>query len=567
MDLNASLSLSSIKALVTGGGKGDGKKKRPKFPKRDCPALIIREREVELIVVESQAMSAHIRVPIEGDQEAHLIEAIKLAWEQTGLKPGPCVVSFTAQDAFFRFFNMPLLPKGEWRSAAQFEARRYIPFKIDGLVWDCHIIQSAKRKRLEVVFAGVQKQTFNTFERVFAECELQPVVLEPQILSQARLVGMANTEDADQFDCIIDMQDEGVAHLVIVKNFLPYFVRDVNLSARSTSAEQVEGEQLPPVQDSESGSDQLTERQINRLLSELSVSVDFFCRENPSWNISKVWLFGKESYVESLKPQLTSQFSYSVESGTELIGQSIQGEFPLSALAALGALRVLRENKTLLIDYLSFSPEENVGKMAPAAAPTVDDLLKAVLKWVKTPEAITSAVISIILLFVMNLAGGHQLSDINKRLDQLKQSPLELRWNIEHMSADQVEKAAKQVQEQLSFIKLITNEKILIAPKLAEFPGLLPEGVWLTRFELDQRMDALGKDKLSIGLQGACYLDDTVKELVAIQDVENNVKGNKVFFKGLSDTRLAGIDQKEDVNKRYTYRSFSLECLPDKRIN
>jgi hypothetical protein len=105
---------------------------------------------------------------------------------------------------------------------------------------------------------------------------------------------------------------------------------------------------------------------------------------------------------------------------------------------------------------------------------------------------------------------------------------------------------------------------VSLAAKLDALARSLPEGVWLTGFLYEDRNDTFEKPQRRFLMKGACFLGADGPELGAIQALEGRIKQNAAFFKGFTSSRLEEIAAQQDVQQRYTYRTFQLTCSSDR---
>src|SRR3989338_6966811 len=126
--------------------------------------IVLRPGAVEAVRVTGgfggTRVAGTARVSILGGEPAHVAQAIKWAVERTGAKTGRIAVAVPSHDVLLRSFTLPPVPRGEWESAVQFEAHKFIPFKTTELVWDYVAAQKGANKPIDVVFAAIERATF-----------------------------------------------------------------------------------------------------------------------------------------------------------------------------------------------------------------------------------------------------------------------------------------------------------------------------------------------------------------------------------------------------------------------
>lgn len=559
----------------------------PSFLKSEVGgALVIRSGEVLLLSMRGAKVVNRVRVPIEGTENQHLAQAVQKALSTAALKTKRLAVAVPPQDVLFRFFTVPMVPKTEWDSVVQFEARKYIPFKIDTLIWDYRVVPSKGSNKLEVVFAAIQREAFRRVHDVLVSSGVQTIVVEPSTLSVARLVATDKSKPSTEFICIVDMEQEG-AHIAIIKDQTPYLTRDCSLQASSEvstlpQAPQVgvggpivetSGAVIPAPADTTSMAPEASaqpdmDQRAQRLLTELSVSMDFFLREYPSTQVNKVILFGEETLVGPWCRALSDRLRCSVELGSSLVAQHVPSEVPLSFASAVGLLAGTKDQRGFWLDFLKRAPMKPVTKTSMAAqakASTADVQAKAIAL-LKTPQAMMTGAVFAGLLACFAFLQSQQVADVKGRLNQLVQARTKTTSQLATMSVADVKSLKDKATNQLALLKQMIDQRMSVATKLDALVRILPDGVWFMGLTFEDRPDAGGRSQFRLSLNGACFLGDSTKELSAIQQFEEQVKRNETLFQGFQTARVGQINMQAYASSQYTFQTFQLDCNSSKNL-
>jgi len=508
-------------------------------------SLVIRSHAVEIVSLRGAKVAARASAPIEAKGPAGLEQAIRAAVRAARVKTKRVAVSLLTPDILFRFFTIPVVPKGEWESAVQFEVRKYIPFKIDTLIWDYHLVPAAAPHKMDVVFTAIKRETFADLQTALTAAGLEPVLIEPRSLSLARLGSPAKSKAGGDFVCLVDVEGAN-AHLAIVKDRVPYFARDISLLSAGEPAEAAEG--VPT---------QGPDRQAQRLLSELSVSLDFFTREYASAGITKVWLFGDERQLGPWCRWVSDQLHCPVDLGTALLEHRVGRGVPLSFASAVGAALAMRTPGGAALDFLSRSVAKPTapGLRQRALSSTVQELVAAL----KTTQAtIMYSVMGLVLAVTWFLSGQGSHAQ-RQRLEQLKTSRPVVGWGVEAMSQADLETIKVELESVLSQLAQHLDERVSVAAKLDALARALPDGVWLTNLMFEGHPAVLGQTELRWLMKGACFLNDTQQELSAIQTFEERIKGNPEFFHGFTRGRLEEVRTQSDLQGSSPYQTFKAD--------
>ncbi len=133
-------------------------------------------------------------------------------------------ISLADKDFIFRSLDMPLMKKKDIESSLIYEVEKYIPFKIEELVWDYDYVNFSKERKIGLSFIGIKEDNFERVRSMLFRLELKAAVIEPSCLSLARAV--KSVKKFSQFNnfVILDFtQDE--ASFTFFQQDLPVFNR------------------------------------------------------------------------------------------------------------------------------------------------------------------------------------------------------------------------------------------------------------------------------------------------------------------------------------------------------
>lgn len=540
--------------------------------------LVVRSKEVEHLALQGSKIISRVRVPLEGTEPNQLTQAIRQVVAASAVKTRKFSVSIPTQDVLVRFFTMPVLPKAEWDTAVQFEARKYIPFKMETLVWDYRAMPSSSPNRLDVVFVAFPHELFRTIHDSLTAAGIQPTVFEPRSLSLARLIEQGKGKATNEFVCLVDIEEES-AHLAIVKDRLPYLTRDISFlrtaerptvdygSGTPSPVEAVHA-QATTLPDEPTGTGVVPQEphgsidpRAQRLLNELSVSIDFFMREHASTTIARVILFGDETLIGSWARWLSDQLHCPVELGTPCLAQRVPGGVPLSFASAVG---LLQAGKLAAGQPLNFVKHAVAKTSSAQRLPAISS--EELLAVVKTPRAAVSGLLAVGVLAVWWLIGSLMVQGEQRRFHQLTRTATQTAWGLDHMNHEELEAVRQKANGQLTLLRQVVDHRLRMAAKMDALARSLPDGVWLTGLSFDNQLTMAGTLEMRLGVNGACFLGETGPELNAIQQLEEQIKRNPIFVSGFGMTRVDQITAQVDSQTQYSYRTFQLNCNPERRL-
>jgi len=91
----------------------------------------------------------------EGDRYTYITSTLREMMMDSGIKPGPVLVSVAGQTVFSRFVRLPPTDREKVYQIILYEAQQNVPFPIEEVVWDYQLIGSAGHE-LDVMLAAIK---------------------------------------------------------------------------------------------------------------------------------------------------------------------------------------------------------------------------------------------------------------------------------------------------------------------------------------------------------------------------------------------------------------------------
>jgi Tfp pilus assembly PilM family ATPase len=523
--------------------------------------IVLRPRSVEVVNAGRRfgriRIAKIVSVPIGGGEDDATVRAIQTALERAGARARRAVVCVPAHDALLRSFVMPLLPKGEWSTAIQFEARRYIPFKTDELAWGFHVEEQPSAKQMAVVFVGIQAGRAAQIRGWLSAAGVKGAVLEAPALSVSRLAGQAPRTPGNQFVGIVDVDlDADIAHLVIARGGVPHFARDVDLrpdQARPDAGPAAGAAEL-----------QAVDARAEVLLNDLRLSLDFFTRENPQSVISHLMVFGEPAVLGPWVSWLATQLPYSVAIG------SLPGELwklpgvGLDHAAALGL--VLRELKpgSVKINLVSQRADQ-LGSRTRLAVLSRNLSPELLIPGLIRPAAM-QLVAALLALGVLGWLEHRRVDAFQREAASIVASFPDVGWGLAGRTEAELQPLQRKVEARLKFLRALIRDRVSVTEKLDALAKTLPEGVWLEGVRYQDRLEKTGRGQASLTIQGACLLAGSEDELRVISEFVRRVKQDERFFRGFATAQLGEVTAVEDRATQASYRTFGLTCQAQRKL-
>ncbi|MFA5060225.1 MAG: pilus assembly protein PilM [Candidatus Omnitrophota bacterium] len=449
-------------------------------------------------------------------------------------------ISLANQDIILRSFFIPWMAASEVKGVIDFEARRYIPFKLEDIAYTYHSapIIEKKSKRLRILFVGIKKDVLDRYCSVLEQAGLKTLLIEPASLSLLRLLSLKKQVNPNQKTAIVQM-NKAEGTIIIVDHGIPQFVRDFRLSSGSHELTQLDPTLLG-----------------ERITSEIRISIEYDRRQNAG-NVEKILLvssFESKDFVQRLSEEL-SIANISTINARQLLG--VEEEVSSGVLNALGGS---------LKDAIPFNL--NINLIKSRAKPVEPE---KIFEAPKLNYNLTIKIAAACACLVMALFGFQHLkiADYQKKLsDQMTRQGV-----YESLSIVDIETKQKDLDKKIkgyANIRLKSNVSFF----LQRIPHLLPEGAWLSRLTIDftnasdprtfsGRAQKPGDEPLmnsrtSLDMDGFVFAQDPNQQINLVNKLIASLKNDKQFSQPFEAISLVNA-QKQDL-KEHTVTSFKIIC-------
>ena len=479
--------------------------------------------------------------------EARVPAAIRQALASLKAKPARVTVSIAPHEVLLRSFSIPTIPKTELETAVQFEARKYIPFKLEDLVWDYLAVPRADR-HTDIIFAAVERPALLQVQGWLKQAGVQPTSVEPRSFSLARVVQRSQQVPRGCFAALVDLDEQG-AHINVAKDGVVYLARSVTFDGG-----------VAPAGETQDAASTTTTSRAERLLSELRLSMDFFTREFSGAAINRVVLFGEAQEVNAWCRAFSTQVPCPVEAGRVSVGATA-GAVQGTLAAAVGAA-LTEERGAASINFLQRSAWEHSAAGERGAAPRV----RAVLARLNKPVLALSTAVAAALFLALWMVGAQRVGAQRRQLQALSRTRPDVGWGLTVRSQADLEPIRVQADVQRAFLRRAVEGRISVTSKLDALARSLPDGIWLTSFTYDDTLAVDGTSQRMGVVSGACFLGERGRELAAIQAFDDVARHNAAFFQGFVSAQLKEISDQLAPNQRNPYRTFQLNYASSRSL-
>ncbi len=474
------------------------------------------------------------------DAEISAIETIavfKSELRKNKIEGGEATLCLPGKELIIRTFDMPVMPKNELHEAVFFEAKKYIPFRVDELVSDYQAEFNKSSKSNCVLFVGIKKDALERHLSFLAQLNIKVPAVEFSAFSVLRSFKLAGINDSGVVGVLEgDLHSEEEINFTILEGGLPVFSRDINLIAGADPL--LESVAVPE----QSGPGDLSDK----LKTELRISLDYYHRKYPAKNIKKIYFHGSSEHKAGLEAFMSeSGIGIHALDLSRLIGK--QGVYSSGLIRAYSAaLRGVVHTKVKVnIVGLKHRPR-------PVKEKTFTTDLSALLEGVRIDyRAVAAGILILGGVFGYGLYGvqqaGQELKDIVKQTPAVKTVDINASYNDLMGKRSTYSNKIKNLE---NMVKAQTG----ITLTLDAIPKAIPEGVWLSDFNLDR--DSQGR--MELRMFGTAFLADSDKEFDAVNRFVANLRENRGFSGNFKEVKLEAFDRVKE--QEITVAKFTVSC-------
>jgi type IV pilus assembly protein PilM len=278
----------------------------------------------------SYSLSAYASVPLpagvvaEGtiSDPAAAVEAIKTAVTKAGVSTTDAAIGICGRELIIKKLQIPEVPPKELADAVQLEAEHQIPFAIDDVFLDYHVVGQQNRL-IDLALVAAKKSKVMEYFTVVQDAGLDPVVVDVDGFALGNQFELTDPDEGS-LTAIVDL-GATMMKVSIVRGGLTLFVRDVpfggnrytqalaaRLSVPFEKAEaikvgrdhdDVDAEAVTRVRDAVS----------RDLALELQRTFDYFASTSAADRIGKMLLAGGSARLTGLADYLSATFGVPVE--------------------------------------------------------------------------------------------------------------------------------------------------------------------------------------------------------------------------------------------------------------
>lgn len=445
-------------------------------------------------------------------KEEYIIEAIKKVFIENKVKPGNVITAIPSEEVMVRYFQMPKIPKQERAAAVNFEAKRYIPFRMEEVVSDYQVLPSkTTQNTMDVVFVAVKKNTIDQYLYMLTAAGLKPIIIEAAPFSLMRAFNAAQQIDVKVNTAIVDINLD-MLNINILRNGVPYIIRDIPLT------------EIAP-------GDKSFEPVFEKILAEIKLSFDFYEKQFPSEVIDKIIIYSKLP-LENWHEIVGKELQIPVEAGDPLRGIKVRsGVVPARAAICFGlALRGLAEQ---FIDI-------NLCKEKMLVYKKKELFLKVMF---------LEASVAVFLLIVFKVLAMRAVAPLTKELNKTLSERPKVEVNVKSDNIPDLEKIKNEMETRKEVLENLISGRIYLTSKLQDIVKIIPKDIWLSEMNFEEKTDKKNSSKVAriFTIKGYYIINENTGEKDVVNIFLSKLKDASGVNSGMSKADIVSV-KKIDMN-------------------
>lgn len=469
--------------------------------------------------------------------EAKIIEIIALLkseMRKSKIEADSATLCLSGKDLIIRNFEIPALPRDELHGAVNFEAKKYIPFKVEDLISDFQLQQDKATRTNMVLFMGVKKETLNRYVSILSQLNIKINAIEYAGFSVLRLVKLAGLSDKGIIGVLaVDLQEQDEVNFTVLENGFPLFSRDISLAGGPEEAGKTDSS--GPL------------AALEKLKAEVRVSLGYYHRKFPAKSIEKIFFIANHEYRSDMETfMMENGISSQFIDVARLIGKPLP--YSLSFIKSYSSSLSPAIKTSLKVDLLAAKTRAKPHREKEAIAAEAVSLFEGL-------RIDPRAVILGLLICAASFGWGiYRKIPFQKGLQDIIARRPEVATVSPEADYEELSKSDTEYKKKLTTLNNLIKKQLFLTEPLAAVPAAMPEGVWLNGLTFNKAGENTGE----FILKGIVYLADSNKEFEAANKFLSNLKENAAFTKYFQEVNITSL-QRAQLDK-VTVTNFLISC-------
>ena len=466
-------------------------------------------------------------------EQIKLATIIKEELRKNSIEAKSANIILPGRELIIRTFHMPMLASSELVNAVRFEAKKYIPFKVEDLFSDFQVSFDKTLRKNFVLFVGVKKENLDKYVAAVNQLGLKINSIEYAGFGTLRLLKASRMpEKGVQALVTIDLAEDDEVNFVVLEDGLPLFSRDITLTGESSI-------------ESRPAKTELSES-LEKLKIELRISLDFYLRKFPTKNIKSVLFIAPEEHRSELESFIKERGLQAKFIDTRKLFEK-PVNFSASFLKSYSAAINKSVRSQVTVDLVP-------GKVRKVSAMGGFDQFGTLpfMQYVKFDfKFIFLGALAVSLPYIIEY---YKSKPVQEMINAAKAARPAVVAVSPEENFDTLASFDQKYSEKINAVRAVLGNRRFLTVSLDIIPRCIPKGVWLK----DMSYGKEGKDAVLLTLEGSAYLGDNDKERDAVNKFMNELKNNAVFSNIFQDVHIVSMGQGQAENILLT--NFVISC-------
>lgn len=287
--------------------------------------------------------------------EGRVVSAIRELFEELNVKVKQVAVSISGHAVIIKKISLPPMPDDELEGQVKLAAEQYIPFDINEVNIDFHVLPPSEvgsdtQGEMSVILVAAKKDKINELTELVKAAGLLPLVMDVDAFAIENMHAINYPVAQDETTALVNV-GASVMNVNIVRRGTSLFTRDIPIGGNRYT-EAIQRELGMSYEDAEStkkgersaGGNQAAVNSVidgvnAEVASEIARTIDYFKSTTTDAEIQQVLLCGGTSRVKGLVQQLHDRMQVSVEIADPFSEVDTSGsDFDQETLSQLGPL-------------------------------------------------------------------------------------------------------------------------------------------------------------------------------------------------------------------------------------
>ncbi|MBN1587863.1 MAG: pilus assembly protein PilM [Candidatus Omnitrophica bacterium] len=499
--------------------------------------------------------------------DAPYIDAVRQVVEQASLKSQDVITSVPPEDVLVRCFSMPRIPRKEWDTAITFEAKKYIPFRLEEINTEYLVINPRQRSpNMEVMFLAVKGEVLERHRRILQEAGLNPIIVEPISFALLRLCNKAGvlTEVENSVALVYMMRED--AHICFFKDGALRLTRDVSFAASeeldsgaiagglagfSAFGTQLKDSSAQEKLSAGTSGAKDVEVTVEKLAGEIELSFDYYKKYLPEEPVDKVILVGDSkvtAWLSALEEELGRPVQTLDTSGAVEDPEGLASHMSVTLGLALRAADRNPQN----VNLLPAVAIEKTPRVSLSAKVEVDQ--RAILR--EFQRFVPAGILALIAVFVLT---QRDVSKAQTDLEAVRSMRPKVDIAGPSPGIGKIRALEGEYMRRRKVLENLFENRLYWTDKLSYLGQVCPEGVWITNvsFLEDVNPDQTVFNRHMI-VRGQVFLGNAQMEMDAVNQLITALGEHPVLLKGLGKPSLVSVQRNIVMN--FDTTMFELRC-------